>query len=477
VGLVLILLAAVWSDGFHQSDEHFQTLEFAGWKLGRTPVSDLPWEFGARMRAWLQPALYVAVVRALEAAGMRDPFHQAFVLRLVSGLLAWAALVALTRAAWLLVPGDGPRRWSVRLTWLAFFTPYLAVRTSSESLATSCLVLGLVALVTSLGGRTRPPPGLLLAAGALFGLAFELRYAVGVMIAGALLWAVFPGGLRMRALAAIALAATAVLALGMLIDRWGYGEWTIPALNYVRINLGQGVAERFGTRPFYGYALLVAKSAVAPVLLPLALGAAVSWLRWPTHPLTAAAAPLVLAHGLIAHKELRFLFPTAPLLPTFLVLAVVRADGTWPSWLASRLPRMLGAVLLTLNVVGLVLLTLTATRPQIGFQRYAWRRNPESFKALILTAETPWHHGRLPMHFYRPRSLELRHVARLSGAEGPAPFFVVADAFDEPAAAGLACRALYRPYPPRLEALVRRLAPRLRAWSLHRCRGVKGATG
>ena len=37
LGLLLILVAAVRSVGFHNADEHFQILEFVGAKLGRTP--------------------------------------------------------------------------------------------------------------------------------------------------------------------------------------------------------------------------------------------------------------------------------------------------------------------------------------------------------------------------------------------------------------------------------------------------------
>ena len=44
LGLLLILVAALRSEGFHHPDEHFQVLEFAGAKLGRTPWSALPWE-------------------------------------------------------------------------------------------------------------------------------------------------------------------------------------------------------------------------------------------------------------------------------------------------------------------------------------------------------------------------------------------------------------------------------------------------
>jgi len=52
-----MLLAAWRSAGYYHADEQFQTLEFAGAKLGLTPVEALPWEHRLRMRSWLQPGL------------------------------------------------------------------------------------------------------------------------------------------------------------------------------------------------------------------------------------------------------------------------------------------------------------------------------------------------------------------------------------------------------------------------------------
>jgi hypothetical protein len=65
IGLLLILVAAVRSEGFHHPDEHFQVLEFAGAKLGLTPWSALAWEYRDQMRPWLQAALYTLGARGL----------------------------------------------------------------------------------------------------------------------------------------------------------------------------------------------------------------------------------------------------------------------------------------------------------------------------------------------------------------------------------------------------------------------------
>jgi len=472
LGLALILVAAVQSDGFHQPDEHFQVLELAAYKLGRAPLADLPWEFRARIRSWLQPGLYVVLLRAAGALGLADPFRQALLLRLVSGLLSWTALVALNRVSPLLVPSPDTRQWAVRLSWLAFVTPYLAVRTSSECLATACAMLGLALFCRStLGPRDWPR---LLGAGLLLGLAAQFRFALGVMAAALLLWGVIERRLDGRGLAALLAAGLSTLGLGALVDRWGYGEWTLPALRYLQVNLGEGVAAgRFGSLPFYGYLTLALQNALAPLILLAFLGAAVAWVRAPRHVLTAATLPFVLVHALIAHKEMRFLFPLAPLAPYLLALAAA-PRGELAPWLRRRPARVALQAFLVLDLVGLAALTVVPTRPDIGLQRYVYRRWPDRFEAFLLSSDSPWADGALQMHFYRPRELHLDPLASLDSIKERPRALVIAGPFDRPAQPGFSCEALYRPFPAWVEGLVKdRPVP---GHSLHRCQRVVAAS-
>ena len=293
------------------------------------------------------------------------------------------------------------------------------------------------------------------------------------MCVAVVLWAILERHLRPRELGLLALASMPALLLGALVDRWGYGEWVVSAYEYVYNNFGRGIAaERFGTRPWHGYVVLGGQSALAPLVLLLELGAVVAWLRWPRHVLTAATLPFVLVHCLIAHKELRFLFPIAPLLPTLLVLAVVRADGAWWRPLTRPSLKLVLQVLLCLDLIALTALSAFSTRPKIGLQRFVYRLAPERFEAVVQTPDTPWHHGVLPMHFYRPRSLELRRALPVDGVGvGRRPSFVVTEAFDDPYGQGLSCEALYRSFPRWLAPLSQsHPALGLRGWGLHRCR-------
>ena len=147
VSLLLITVAAYFSYGFYQFDEHYQVVELVSYKLGRTPADQLAWEFHEEIRPWLQPGLYYVVAKGLGCLGVENPFTLATGFRAVSGLLGWAAITAVMLAAGALGGNDRRRRAAVVLLALLWLIPYLAVRTSSESLSSDFLTLGVVVLV------------------------------------------------------------------------------------------------------------------------------------------------------------------------------------------------------------------------------------------------------------------------------------------------------------------------------------------
>jgi len=87
LGAVLLVIAAFFSTGFHQIDEHFQILEFAGLKLGLTTQSELPWEYHQRLRPALQPYIAILVFKMFSLVGLENPFFVSTTLRVLSASL------------------------------------------------------------------------------------------------------------------------------------------------------------------------------------------------------------------------------------------------------------------------------------------------------------------------------------------------------------------------------------------------------
>lgn len=366
LSLGLHLVVAYRSKGFYQCDEHYQVLEFLGAKLGLTRVEGLPWEYAARMRSWLLPALFFPLAKLGALLGLRDPLSLAWLLRTASALVGFSGLAGISRC----LPGwlrDGSTR---RVTLLAlhffYWVPVLSARTSSENLAQALFLLGLAALM---GAWPHVSIGATAAAGALFGLAFLARYQVAFLIAGACVWFWLHARARLPLATALGAGFAAALAFGAVLDRWGYGAWALPYWNYLRVNVLEHVANRYGTAPAWAYFVFFARELVPPLGLLWVITPLVALVRLPRHLLTWTLAPFVLVHLALAHKEARFLFPTLALSTVLLGVLVehelTTADAR--SWFARAWPKLrtpVAAAVIGANVLGFALVTFEPPRPQ-----------------------------------------------------------------------------------------------------------------
>ena len=230
-GLCLLCLQVWQSDGYYHPDEYFQTAEFASYKLGSTPVTDLAWEFPARMRPFLQPAVYYGVIRALQAVGAFSPRAALTCFHAISALLGWGALLLLWRALAPRLPDERSRTWLLAACLFTWYLPFLTVRTSSESFSGSFLAIGLAAYLLL---EHRPALGAALA-GLALGFSFDARYQVAFAVLGFGAWMAWTRWTRRASLlapvGALALGFLLAAGLGLVFDRWGYGAWTFTPWN------------------------------------------------------------------------------------------------------------------------------------------------------------------------------------------------------------------------------------------------------
>jgi phosphatidylinositol glycan class B len=348
--LVAVVVTSFFSVTFFHPDEEVQVLEFVGLKLGRTLSADLPWEFHDRMRPWLQPAAYYVLARGAKWFGVDDPFAQAFLFRLASGILAWVALGRILRTSLRWCDDRTAALVQIRAVTLLGLFPYLAVRTSSENVSCSLVTIGFCSVLDALPGRPEtapsaagPPPRASLSrrvafsVGGLFGLAFECRYQTAILVAGLVAWLCFFRRIRTQAALFLAAGIAAALALGLLVDRWGYGAWSFPPAPYFYRNVVDHVAaRRFGVDPIYGYLYLLLANLFAPVVVVLMATIALTWTRHPKHPVTWTTLPYALVHCVLGHKEERFLFPMLLLTTASVTLGLSprRRASALPGWLA-----------------------------------------------------------------------------------------------------------------------------------------------
>ncbi len=435
----VIVVTAWFSELFYFPDEHYQVLEFMSYKLGITRASDLPWEFSARIRPWFQPLVYFLIAKPLLALGLKDMFAVAFVLRLATGLLSLAALALFARALLPTIQGEDEQRAFVRyMPWFGFL-PYLFVRTSSETFSGAFFALGLAVALREKSARR------LALAGLLCGLAFESRYQTGLMGLGLFAWLALIARTRASALAAFATGGVAALAIGLLADHWGYGQFVFPPLGYIDVNLVQGMAaHQFGREPVFAYLYLLPAQIFFAITLVLMAGMVAMWLRNPRHAVSWATLPFVLAHVLVAHKEARFFFPLAILATAFPVLGFSPRLSLWRraftriwQWRCSWAAKITTGI--SVAAMAYFALYPFGVRPHMPMARYLYRHD----LSVIYSFAAPFQS--YPM--YRPagyRSEKLKDQAQLRALLDKGPVLLMSEtplppALPEGARATLLC--------------------------------------
>jgi phosphatidylinositol glycan class B len=471
VSLLLIAVTCYFSYGFFQFDEYYQITEFVSYKLGKTPPGELAWEFHQQIRPWTQPAIYYAAARAAMAAGIENPFTLSLLFRAISGLCGWAAVVSMMLSARVFFSDRGIRRMAVISLALLWLIPYLAVRTSSESLSGDFFAIGVALLLLGSsaveGGGRRFPIAALLTAGLCFGLAFDFRYQIAFAVAGVVFWVAIVGcENRRRGIATAALILAGVvppLVIGTALDCWGYGGWTLAPWNYFLVNIVNHKADEFGTAPVWWYFYLMNEGLLAPITLLWTAAMLFTWVRHPRHIVTWATLPFFAAHSIVAHKELRFLFPMTLVGVFFFLLAFApQADGREPSplrWLWERRRSWPARLLYTANLVALAVACLTAKRPGVELQKYIYDHYGQGTHAYLLGKKNPYQNVGVNMFFYRPKGFvykELKSYDQLKEVlrTGPQRFLLITDQISlagEQAEIAPQATLVWRSYPSWLE--------------------------
>lgn len=301
-----LLLASYCSVGYAHPDEHFQILEFAQYKLGRTTSDILPWEFHSKIRSALQPGLVYVLVKLWENPfGNINPFYFTFFLRFLSSTLSFLSIILLFRAFKMDLKSF---KVYYLLSCSLWFMPYVMVRFSSETWSGIFLGFGIYFLFQENRKKLS-----LFFAGILFGLAILFRIQIAFSIFGILMWLIFYRHFLLASLCSFGLLFT--LLFGFAIDHWFYGEYVSTFYQYYFYNIVKGVANSFGTYGIWYYPLLYLIHLFPLISIPFIflIGRFIYFQR--NHIITWAFIPFLFIHFLIPHKEIRFLYPMFIFIP------------------------------------------------------------------------------------------------------------------------------------------------------------------
>nr|WP_262987375.1 hypothetical protein [Pedobacter suwonensis] len=349
--LMIYLFVAYNSSGYNNADEHFQIVEFANYKMGRTPESDLAWEFNAKIRSGIQPAVCYILMRLASWFGCNDPYAFAFFLRAVTAVGSIFIIRFFIRS-YIHEVEFKYRCIYVLSSYLIWFLPYINVRFSSESWSGLFILLSLAIIKQDMRGKVKNLAYLL---GLVSGVAILFRYQSAILVFGLFLWFFFMSGRDVVFLLKTALVILAVLMIGFTIDYWLYGEFCFTLYNYFQVNLIQDVASQYGILPWYEVIFYIIFSP-GPIGIFLFAGLILLVFKKFNDPIFWAVIPFLVVHAIIPHKELRFLFPLANLIPIVLVLSyqqIARHTGVF------KVVSLMVVVILSIyNVAGIICVAL-----------------------------------------------------------------------------------------------------------------------
>jgi len=405
LGLLVQVIAAWFSVGYHHPDEQFQVLELCNYKLGLSPASDLPWEFAAYCRSGLQPMIAYGLSKLLMAVHAYDPFTVAFLLRLLTGLLSWWAIVRMVLLLLPEFPTVKGRNMLVGAMLFLWFVPYIGVRFSSDNISGVFLCLGISYLLQVHDLVLRQRVWAFLIAGFFLGLAFAFRLQVAFALLGIGIWIIFVKRWHIGDMLIICAGAIVAVGLSTLADAWLYGKWIFVPLNYYDVNIVQKKAAQWGTFPWYYYITSFFEVGVPPIsllLFPLFL---VGIWRRPQHIFSMVSLTFLAGHLFIGHKELRFLFPME--FP-FIAMACIGYN----EWLMGPgikpLVQRIIKVVVGINVALLVVKVVTPAQEAANYYRYIYNYSAANKNTtLVALGESPYHIVGLELNFYKPKDISI----------------------------------------------------------------------
>ena len=306
IGLILRVGAAVRLPSIHWPDEIFQAQEPAHRLAYGYGIMTWEWRRGAR--SWVFPTFLAGVMRATAWMGAGSKGYEwgiAAVLSLISLTIIWFAFAWNRRASGIEAAIIGAGACAI---WyeLVFF----ASKAFTEVLGAHLLLPG---LYLGVYGEELSEKKRMFLAGIFCGLATSLRIQLAPAVVFAAVWFCYPNW-RKRTLPVAAGLVLPVLAFGM-VDMM---TWSYPFQSYFRIlwiNMVEGRSKLYGVTPWYWY-LLVLSERLGPMVFLAVLGIRRSpFLGW-------LALIMLLTHSVFAHKEVRFLYPLAPIVITLAALGV-----------------------------------------------------------------------------------------------------------------------------------------------------------
>ncbi len=412
ISLFLHVCCAWFSVGYHYDDEHWQILEFANYKLGLSPVGDLPWEFTDQIRPTLQPLIVYAIAKVMMALKAYNPFTLIFLLRLVTGILSWVATLLIIQHTRQFFTKRIHFYYLILFASFLWFIPYIHVRYSGETWSGLFFFFGLYYLLEILENEKEFSKNWVFKSflvGLSLGISFWCRFQIMFALVGLGAWILVFKFKSILKLVPTIFGALLILGIGVLVDHWFYNKWVFTPYNYFESNIIKNVAASFGETPWWDYIKMFILHAGIPISI-LLLGAIIlSVYAQPKNPYVWAFFAFIGGHMLVGHKEMRFLFPLIYILPIICFLPVTSKNfNKWLVQIPKGVYRIGGLLLVGMNCILLtVIVFIKAPADNVLLYQYLYSHTNGKPVKLVTLSSNPCIPGHLKVNFYLPPDFEI----------------------------------------------------------------------
>ncbi|MCT4562527.1 MAG: glycosyltransferase family 39 protein [Crocinitomicaceae bacterium] len=377
LGLIIRLVAAIFSEGYGMHDDHFLIVEAStSWVDGYDYNNWLPWSEGNQGHPEGHSFTYVGLnyllFYLLKLIGLVDPYWMMLVNRIVHALFSMLIPIYGIRIAEKLMNQTIAKQvgWVLALLWIV---PFISVRNLVEVTAIPFLMMGTWFLIRERGKWD------FLLAGLIMGMSVSFRYQVGVFLIGIALYYLIRWEWKKMIHFCIGVLLTFVLTQG-LVDFLIWGYPFAEFWGYVTYNMKEGTQYMANSNYFmYFYVCFgVLLFPLGILALPAYFASAKKYffLFLPTFL-------FLIFHTLYPNRQERFI---ATILPFVILLAIAvmnvwQENGKW-----AKVYRFSWRAFWVLNIPLLLFFSITSSKVSRVESMYALYGNDLENEAILVEA-------------------------------------------------------------------------------------------
>ena len=234
------------------------------------------------------------------------------------------------------------------------------------------------------------------------------------MIGGYLLWLLFIEKEKWSTLMSLCSGIFFFILVGILIDYWYYGELTVTAWNYFKVNLLEGKTSEFGVEPWWFYIEEIIIKGVPPYSIVIIVSALLIWIKYPKHAVSWITIPYIAVHSLIGHKELRFLFSLVYIIPFLIILSLqfIQEDQKLYRFknLLKKYRKPILILFMTINSVLVFVLCFKPADMHIYLYQYVYNTYEPEKTEIFSIGRGPYSRA-VPVNFYKKRQFQIKTFA------------------------------------------------------------------